>query len=245
MFDNDKLAALLTGIIKDPFDGQHLEIDSLQFLDDENMIRFQVKSSIEITIKDTAAKKGTPPKKEKKTFYFEYNLTTGAIVNLTEFKRPLRKAQWASVAPDSSLVLFGKKFNLYWMDFENYKKARINDKDSTLVEHAITTDGVEFYSYHNKTGGETNVDMEKNKNDRKSVSVLWSPDSKNFVLSRTDERKVKDLWVMNSIADPRPTLETYKYWMPGEKEAPVDEVLLCDLATRKPRKLAVSLFKDQ
>ena len=245
LFDNDKLAALLTMIIKDPIDGQHLELDSLQFIGDETMIRFQVKSSIDVIIKDTAAKKGTPPKIEKKIFYFEYNLNTGAITNLTEFKRPLRKAQWASVAPDSSIVLFGRNYNIYWMDFENYKKAQVNDKDSTIVEHAITTDGVENYSYHQRTQGETNVDMEKNKKDRKSVGVLWSPDSKYFVLNRTDERKVKDLWVINNVADPRPTLETYKYWMPGEKDAPIEEVLLFDVATKKPRKLAVSLFKDQ
>lgn len=245
LFDNDKMAALLTGIIKDAFDGQHLEIDSLQFLDDETRIRFQVKSSLEIIIKDTAAKKGTPPKKEKKTFYFEYNLNTGVITNLTEFKRPLRKAVWASVAPDSSIVLFGKNYNLYWMDFANYKKAQINDKDSTVVENAITTDGVEHYSYQVRSFGETNVDKEKNKKDRKAVSVLWSPDSKNFVMNRTDERNVKDLWVINSVGEPRPTLETYKYWMPGEKESPVEEVLLFDVASKKSRKLAVSLFKDQ
>jgi dipeptidyl aminopeptidase/acylaminoacyl peptidase len=245
LFDNDKLAAQLTLIIKDAFDGQHLELDSLQFLNDENMIRFQVKSTIDITIKDTAAKKGTPPKKEKKIFYFEYNLTTGAITNLTEFKRPLRKAAWASVAPDSSLVLFGKNYNLFWMDFENYKKAQVNEKDSTIVEHAITTDGVENYSYHSRSFNETNVDKEKNQKDRKSVSVVWSPDSKYFVLNRTDERKVKDLWVINSIADPRPTLETYKYAMPGEKEQPQEEVLLFDVATKKAKNLAVNLFKDQ
>jgi len=245
LFDNDKLAALLTGIIKDPIDGQHLEIDSLQFLDDETRIRFQVKSSIEVVIKDTAAKKGTPPKKEKKVFYFEYNLNTGAINNLTEFKRPLRKATWASVSPDSSIVLFGKNYNLYWMDFANYKKAQINEKDSTIVENAITTDGVEHYSYHVRSFGETNVEKEKNSKDRKAVSVLWSPDSKNFVMNRTDERKVKDLWVINSVGEPRPTLETYKYWMPGEKESPVEEVLLFDVASKKSRKLAVSLFKDQ
>ena len=75
--------------------------------------------------------------------------------------------------------------------------------------------------------------------------MLWSPDSKNFVLSRSDQRKVKDLWVINSIAEPRPTLETYKYWMPGEKEASIDEVLLFDAATKKSRKLPLSLFKDQ
>ena len=221
LFDNDKMAALLTSIIKDPFDGQHLQLDSLQFLDDENRIRFQVKSSIDIIIKDSAAKKGTPPKKEKKVFYYEYNLSTGTLVNLTEFKRPLRKAAWASVAPDSSFVLFGRNYNLYWMDFDNYKKAQVNEKDTTIVEHAITTDGVEFYSYHNKTMGETNVDKEKNKNERKPVTVLWSPDSKYFVLKRTDERKVKDLWVINSIAEPRPTLETYKYWMPGDVQRSV------------------------
>ncbi len=245
LFDNDKLAAQLTMIIKDPIDGQHLELDSLQFIGDETMIRFQVKSSIDVILKDTAAKKGTPPKKEKKVFYFDYSLNTGVLTNLTEFKRPLRKAQWANVAPDSSIVLFGRNNNLYWMDFANYKKAQINDKDSTVVENAITTDGVEFYSYHLRTAGETNVDIEKNKKERKPVAVLWSPDSKYFVLNRSDERKVKDLWVINSVAEPRPTLETYKYWMPGEKEAPIEEVLLFDVATKKSRKLAVSLFKDQ
>ncbi len=245
LFDNDKLAALLTTIIKDPIDGQHLALDSLQFTGDETTIRFQVRSSIDVVVKDTAARRGAPPRREKKVFYFEYNLNTGNITNLTDYKRPLRRAQWASVSPDSSIVLFGRKNNLYWMDFANYKKAQANAKDSSIVEHAITTDGVEFYSYHSRTPGETNVDAEKNRNERKSVQVLWSPDSKYFVLERADQRKVKDLWVINSIADPRPTLETYKYWMPGEKDAPIEEVLLFDVATKSPRKLPVSLFKDQ
>ena len=245
LFDNDRLAALLTGIIRDPIDGQHLELDSLQFINDENTIRFQVKSSLDVIIKDTTAKKGATPKKEKKTFYFEYNINTGTILELTEFKRPLRKAQWASVSPDSSLVLFGRNYNLYWMDFQNYKKAQINDKDSTIIEHTITTDGVENYAYYPDSSGATNVTREKSKKDRKAVSILWSPDSKYFVLNRTDERKVKDLWVINSIAEPRPTLETYKYWLPGETDSPLEEILLFDAATKIPRKLSINLFKDQ
>ena len=36
MFNRDKIAAELTRIIKDPFDGQHLPIDSLKFIKDEN-----------------------------------------------------------------------------------------------------------------------------------------------------------------------------------------------------------------
>lgn len=245
MFDNDRLATLLTGIIKDPIDGQHLNIDSIQFTNDEKSIRFQVKSSIDVVIKDTTARKGTPPRKEKKVFYFEYNLNSGNITHLTDFKRPLRRARWASIAPDSSIVLFGRNNNLYWMSFADYKKAQVNTKDSTIVENAITKDGVEFYSYHQGGRGETNVDKEKNKKERKGVDVLWSPDSKYFLLNRTDERKVKDLWVINSVANPRPTLETYKYWMPGEKDAPIEEVLLFEVATKKSRKVAVNAFKDQ
>lgn len=48
MFDPAKLAAQLTLIVKDPFEAHHLPIDSLQFLSDENTIRFQIKSTEEI-----------------------------------------------------------------------------------------------------------------------------------------------------------------------------------------------------
>jgi len=246
LFDNDKMAAMITSIVGDPFDGQHLSFDSLQFIGDETKIRFQVKSSIDVVIKDTAAKKkDAAPKKDKKTFYFEYNINSGKLDTLSDFKRPLRKSMWANVAPDSSIVIYGKNYNLYWMDFENYKKAQINDKDTTIIEHAITTDGVQFYSWHFRTPGETNVDAEKNKKDRKPVFAVWSPDSKSFALKRTDERKVKDLWVINSIAEPRPTLETYKYWMPGETDAPRDEIYLFRMADKKPILIKTSRFKDQ
>jgi dipeptidyl aminopeptidase/acylaminoacyl peptidase len=51
--------------------------------------------------------------------------------------------------------------------------------------------------------------------------------------------------VINSIADPRPTLETYKYWMPGEKEAPVDHLMLVDMVNYTYKEINVSLYKDQ
>ena len=60
MFDRDKLAAELTKIVKDPFDGQHLPIDSLKFIKDENWIQFEVKSSIEVNKDDTLPKNGKP-----------------------------------------------------------------------------------------------------------------------------------------------------------------------------------------
>jgi dipeptidyl-peptidase 4 len=248
MFDNAALAAEITKIVKDPFDAEHLGIDSLHFVKDENSIQFEVKSSLQIEIKDTA-KKGTNPQKEYKIFYFEYNLNDKTLIELKNFKKPKHKPQWASVSPDSTTIVFGKRFNLYYMDRENYAKALVNEDDSTIVEHQLTTDGIEYYSYHEEgvTGAvtENNVEKEKNKNKRKPSYVYWSPDSKHFALVRSDERKVKELWVINSLSVPRPTLETYKYEMPGENEVPIDELLLFDVNKKTHAELNVGLFKDQ
>jgi len=249
LFDNADLAAKITRIVKDAFDAQHLGLDSMRFIKDENWIQFEVKSTQEIDKKDTATKKGTPPVKEKKTFYFEYNILTGELTELNDFKKPKRKPTWASLSPDSSVILFGRNYNLYWMDKTNYEKALKNEDDSTIVDHALTTDGIENFSYFsegNLSGnGDSNVDKEKNKNKRKSVFAYWSPNSKHFILVRVDNRKVKDLWVINSLSDPRPTLETYKYWMPGEKESPVDHAYIFDVAAQNGKEMSVSLFKDQ
>jgi dipeptidyl aminopeptidase/acylaminoacyl peptidase len=65
------------------------------------------------------------------------------------------------------------------------------------------------------------------------------------VVKKVDNTKVKDLWVINNVSGPRPTLETYKYWMPGEKEAPVDHLYVFDISTATGKELNVSKFKDQ
>jgi dipeptidyl aminopeptidase/acylaminoacyl peptidase len=242
MFDKDQIAAALTKIIKDPFDAQHLPIDSLKFIKDENWIQFEVKSSIDID--KPGAKKDAKAEKIKKVFYFEYNLNTAQLNELVGFTKPKRKPSWANIAPDQSKVVFGRNYNLYYMDKANYEKALLNEDDSTIVETAITKDGIQNFGWHSE-GGETNVDAEKNKNKRKSVFGYWSENSKQLAIVKVDNRKVKDLWVINSIADPRPTLETYKYWMPGEKEAPVDHLMLVDMVNFTNKEINVSLYKDQ
>ena len=242
MFDKDQLAASLTRIIKDPFDAQHLPIDSLKFIKDENWIQFEVKSSLEID--KPGAKKDAKAEKIKKVFYFEYNLNTAQLNELVGFTKPKRKPSWANMAPDQSKVVFGRNYNLYYMDKANYEKALANEDDSSIVETAITKDGIQNFGWHGE-GGETNVDAEKNKNKRKPVGGYWSENSKQFAIVKVDNRKVKDLWVINSIADPRPTLETYKYWMPGEKEAPVDHLMLVDMVNYTHKEINVSLYKDQ
>jgi dipeptidyl aminopeptidase/acylaminoacyl peptidase len=244
MFDKNKLAAEITKIVKDPFDAQHLPIENIKFLKGEKNIQFELKSSIDVVKKDRKDKKAADSL-EKKTFYFQYDLQSEKLSELKNYEKVKPKPMWASIAPDSSAIIFCRYYNLYWMDKENYKKAIKNEDDTTIVEHALTKDGVEFYAYGGSFDNGTNVDEVKNKKKRQPSSVVWSPDSKHFAMIRTDERKVKDLWVINSIAEPRPTLETYKYQMPGEAEAPKREMYLFDFAAKTGKKINVSLFKDQ
>lgn len=251
LFDNADLAAKITRVVKDPFDAQNLGLDSMRFVRDENWIQFEVKSTQDEAKKDTAAtgRSGAAAAATKKVFYFEYNLTTGELVELPDFKKPKRKPIWANIAPDGNTIVFGKNYNVYWMDKANYEKALKNENDSTIVENAITKDGFDGYGYYNdgnlSGSGMTDEEKEKQVKRRRPIFALWSPDSKYFTLRRVDNRKVKSLWVINSVANPRPTLETYKYWMPGEKESPVDHLYLVDVAGKSGKELHVSAFKDQ
>ena len=61
-----------------------------------------------------------------------------------------------------------------------------------------------------------------------AIGVQWAKDSKKFSTVRTDQRKVADLWVINSLASPRPKLETYRYAMPGEENVDQQELLVFD-----------------
>ncbi|QCR25078.1 DPP IV N-terminal domain-containing protein [Pontibacter sp. SGAir0037] len=243
LFNTDKLASAVTMIVQDPFDAQHFPIENLKFSDDEKSIQFEIKSTIDEVKKDRP-NKTAPDSLQKKTFFFRYNLQTEQLEELKDYEKPKAKPRWASVSPDQSMVVFARNFNLYWMDKANYEKALKNDKDTTIVEHQLTKDGVEFYSYGDSRG-ETNVEREKNKKDRKPAQILWSPDSKHFAMIRTDERQVKDLWVIHHTAQGRPALETYKYHMPGEKEAPKREMLVFDVAAKTSAKINAAAFKDQ
>ena len=248
LFDADKLAAELTRAVKNPFDGQHLKLDNMKLLADENTLQFTVKSTAEVLKKDwaelKAKNKNSKDSLEKKVHTFQFNLISQQLKEIETVKEPTRLA-WANIAPDSSKVVYVKNFNLYWMDKANFLKAVKDLKDTTLVETAITKDGVADYEYGWGDRGDDNVEVEKKKNDRKRAPVLWSADSKQFILTRTDQRKVKDLWVIHNTRDPRPTLETYKYAMPGEKEQPLSDLVHYSFDTQTISNLPISTFKDQ
>jgi len=248
LFDKDKLAAEITRAVKDPFDGQHLKLDELKLMEDENTIRFKVKSTADVLKSDWAEikekNKSAKDSMEKKTHTFLYNISTQQLTEIATEKDP-KRLTWANIAPDSSRVVYMKDFNLYWMDKANFLKAVKDEKDSTIMDNQLTTDGERDYRYGFGGRGDDNVEEEKKAKERKRVGVLWSTDSKQFILTRTDERAVKDLWVLHNTKDPRPTLETYKYAMPGEKEQPKTVLLHFSFESMELKNLPIDTFKDQ
>ncbi|MCL1974257.1 MAG: S9 family peptidase [Bacteroidetes bacterium] len=238
LFDPISLAAHITEIVKDPFDAQHLPLQNLK-IKDENTVTFEITSTLDIETKDENNK----PKKEKKVFGFSFDIRNHKLTHLEGFEKEKPIPGWANFSPDGQMVLFSRNFDLYYMDRENFEKARKNEKDSTIVEHRITTDGVKDYGYG---GGPTSLYPEKTDIEKRySARVVWSPDGSGFALIRRDEREVKDLWVIDVLKQPRPVLENYKYQMPGEAQSPQNHLLVYNIKEAAFTEVDVAAFKDQ
>ncbi len=87
--------------------------------------------------------------------------------------------------------------------------------------------------------------QQENRNARTPAQVSWARDSKKFSVIRRDSRKVKQLWVINALANPRPTLETYRYAMPGDVDVPQSALEVFEVATKAKTQMKVDSFKDQ
>jgi dipeptidyl aminopeptidase/acylaminoacyl peptidase len=189
-----------------------------------------------------------PPPPRNKMIYFEYELATAKLTLLENFQPP-RKPRWASVSPDEKIVVFARGHNLFMMDAENYAKAQKKEDDATVVETQITTDGEEHFSYARRLTEEEKRQIRSGGTDKAprvpAITINWSKDSRKFAVNRNDQRKVADLWVINSLANPRPTLETYRYAMPGEVNVPQANLEIFDIASKARVKVKADRFKDQ
>ena len=250
LWDHDRIAAQLTETVRDPFIAAQLPIRNLDVEPDGHTFTFEVVSSQDAPKKSTegldsvaAAKVKQPKKGEKQVFYFSYDMNTGALTHLKDKEKETKELGWASVSPDGKTVVYAKDLNLYRMSREDYEKLKKDDKDTTVTDIQITTDGVMDFGYglgYSYLNTDTIVDGK-----RKGVWGVWSPDSRYFVTELTDNRAVKPLWVINAVAEPRPTLETYKYQMPGEMEAPEEHLYLFDMTDNSRKEINTSRFKTR
>ena len=262
LFDAVEMAANLSTLTGDPIEAKQIKLEKLKFTPDGKSFDFEVASRIMVDKKYTKAeqqeenekkeklekegKKYTAPKpkKEAKRFYFNYNLASKKMTEKVDFTPIKAYPNWASVSPDGETVVFAKNFNLHYMDAANFAKALENEKDSTIIEHAITTDGTEKFGYGANTEKLTEEAIAKFPKERKPAYIVWSPDAKHFALTRTDRSALKKLWVINSIGNPRPTLESYSYQMPGDSALETN-LYLFDNLTKKAQVIDVAEYKNQ
>lgn len=173
---------------------------------------------------------------EVDSFKFEYVLKTRdvQVIDTIDQKAESKKKRedaWKGYNKDSTWIVFAREYNLFLM--------KAGDPDST--EYQLTTDGEKHYSW----GGRGREEDDTTKAKRERAFVRWLEGGQKFVVSRNDSRKVKDLWVLDVLKDPRPELETYKYAMPGDTEVPQEELWVFDVNDKKGVEIQTDKYKDQ
>jgi len=159
---------------------------------------------------------------------FLFDITTQKLAIKDSTWKGKKNPLWAKYSSDSLWIAYAKNHNLYLM--------KAKDKDS--IEIQLTTDGERYYSFASNS-----EDTTKNKKVRANVD--WFKNSKKLYVERQDERKVKDLFVIDVLAQPRPKLESYRYSMPGEQFVPQTELVIFDVATKKRIDVNLKKWKDQ
>jgi len=265
VFDNDRIAAELTRITRDPWDGQHLPIRGIRFVDD-NTLHFEVESSQDDesvvsddeTIGDDQDEERRGASRSKKlVHHFEYDVTTGSLRELADYEAPDSHPSWAAVSPDTTTVVFSRGFNLWMMTYSEYEKildarrgksgdeAEEAEAEVEVQETQLTTDGEEHYSYGSAGRGDNDDETREEYAKRQNPQISWSHDSGRFALVRRDRREVGDYWVVHVIGNERPQLETYKYDLPGEENVSQSELWLYDMASRSMQEIDDTPWKDQ
>ena len=186
LFDMDKLAMQITEITRDPYDAQHLPL-RLELKEDK-YFQFDITSKTEKKDTSDKAKKDKGPKFV--TYRFYYDIATKKLTwDTDEHNKPY--PTWANVSPDGTKGVYVKNHNLYLMDSTSLRKAAKDEKDSTLVEIALTTDGTADFSWNgNNYSGDNETDSTK----RSFAPVAWAPNGKKFATFKWDMSKVKPFW---------------------------------------------------
>jgi dipeptidyl aminopeptidase/acylaminoacyl peptidase len=117
-------------------------------------------------------------------------------------------------SPDSLWEVFAKDNNLFM-------RPR-GGGDTTQ----LTSDGEEFFAYGLTKPGPSQV---RRSSGPRRPSVQWAPDSKKFVVSRTDERNVEMMhWI--SYTPSRPAHYERPYALPGDSIIPVPSFHIIDIS---------------
>ena len=122
-----------------------------------------------------------------------------------------------SMSPDGSKALFICDWNLWVKDVK------------TGQERQITTDGAKDFGYATSNAGWTTS---------AAPSLSWSPDGKKIVTQQQDERKVGDMYLVETpVNGGHPVLRAWKYPLPGDPDVAMISRVVIDVETGKMTRL--------
>ncbi len=134
-----------------------------------------------------------------------------------------------TASPDGELGVYIRGNNLYLC----------NPVDPEGSETQISSDGIRGLSW-----GLMEEFYKDDDTVARPAAVTWSPDSRGFCIPRSDFRKVEELWLVENLSLPRPTLRTFPCPMPGET-TPEQTLWLFDRETASLGQIDVARWPDQ
>lgn len=205
-FDHGRLAEALSRVSGKTYSANKLPFDSFDFVQDAKAIQFNV---------------------EKIRWSCDLTGYTCERSGAAEEVDPTEV-----VSPDKHWAAFVKDHNLY-------VKPRAGGPAVQL-----TTDGREDDDYGSQPGSNTffistRLLGAKNplvvKQSLAGPGVVWSPDSKRLVTYKLDQRKVKEMYLVQSVppgAGVRPVLYSYRYPLPGDKDVATAQLMVFDVTQK-------------
>ncbi len=116
-----------------------------------------------------------------------------------------------TLSPDKKMSAFIRDYNLWVRNV------------ATGAETQLTTDGIKDFGYATDNAGWT-------KSDR--AILKWSPDSKKIATYQQDQRGVGEMYLVSTTAG-HPTLEAWKYPLPGDAVITTIQRVVIDVASKK------------
>ena len=161
-------------------------------------------------------------RKEADGISFEYNNYHYTWKNNT-LSRYVMPPQELVKSPDDLYGAYTRHDNLYIKNME------------TDELFALTSDGKRHFGYGGSFEGNEAVIKERLAGYLRPAAAIWSPNGKKVISCRIDERKVKQLHLIQTVVDEqdmRPVLHSYKYALPGDSDTASVQLYIFDVETR-------------
>lgn len=132
----------------------------------------------------------------------------------------LTSAPVPSMSPDGTRAVFICDWNLWVKDI------------ATGQERRLTTDGVKDFGYATSNAGWTTS---------AGTHLSWSPDGKKIATQQQDERKVGEMYLVETpVNGGHPVLRAWKYPLPGDEVVAMITRVIIDVDTGKVTKLLMA-----